>query len=168
MQLQETLQQKLKHTSERKPTMPNMNIDNFLQLTGRIETKDMSKAILENKDGSRKIRFTMAVQDNYRKKDGTQSKQDIPVEAFIPAAMVKVENGVESYGIYSTLRTGDNISIIGHLEDNNYQDANGKMVYGGIIVRIDALKHRESKSTADARAAQKAAAAAVAAPADAE
>lgn len=138
--------------------MPMTNIDNFVSLTGRIETKNLEAGIMKNSDGSRKMRFTLAVQDNYRKKDGSQSKQDIPVEAFIPKEMVKVEDGVETLGIYSTLRTGDNISIMGHVEDNNYMK-DGKMVYGGILIRIDSLKHRESKSVADARAAQKAAAA---------
>lgn len=136
------------------------NIDNNLNLTGRIETTDMSKGLFKNSDGSRKLRFTMAVQDIFSKKDGTPSKQDIPVEAFIPAAMVKTdENGVESYGIYSTLRTGDLISISGHLMDNNYTDKNGNAVYGGVIVRIDQVKHRESKSVSDMRAQQKAVAA---------
>lgn len=137
----------------------NFNIDNNLVLTGRVETQDLSKGVFKNADGSRKIRFTMAVQDNYTKKDGSPSKQDIPVEAFIPANAVKVENGEESYGIYSTLRTGDLITVAAHLEDNNYEK-DGAMVYGGVIVRIDQLKHREPKSVSDARAAQKAAAAA--------
>lgn len=139
------------------------NIDNNLNLTGRVESQDMSKGLFKNKDGSRKLRFTLAVQDNYNTKDGQPSKQDIPVEAFIPASMVKTdENGVESYGIYSTVRTGDLISIAGHIMDNNYADADGKMVYGGILVRIDSLKHRESKSVSEARAQQKVAAAATA------
>lgn len=141
------------------------NIDNNGQLTGRIETKDMAAGIFKNADGSRKMKFTLAVQDNFTKKDGSVSKQDIPVEAFIAKNAVKVENGVESYGIYSTLRTGDLVSIAYHLEDNNYKDASGKMVYGGVIVRVDSIKHREPKTVSDARAAQKAAPAA--APAEA-
>lgn len=142
------------------------NIDNNGVLTGRIETQDLSKGIFKNNDGSRKIRFTLAVQDNYNRKDGSPSKQDIPVEAFVPAAAVKTENGVETYGIFSTLRTGDLVTVAYHLEDNNYEK-DGQMVYGGVIIRIDQLRHREPKSVSDARAAQKAAAAA-ATPAEAQ
>lgn len=136
------------------------NIDNNLNLTGRIETQDLSKGIFKNSDGSRKVRFTLAVQDNYTLKNGQASKQDIPVEAFVPASAVKTdEKGNETYGIFSTLRTGDLVTIAAHLEDNNYDDKDGKRVYAGIIVRIDQLKHREPKSVSDARAAQKAVAA---------
>lgn len=131
------------------------NIDNNLNLTGRIETRDLAAGIFKNNDGSRKIKFTLAVTDNFKKKDGSASKQDIPVEAFIPANAVKKDaNGVESYGIYSTLRTGDLVSIAGHLEDNNYMGRDGKMIYGGLIVRIDVLKHREPKTVSDARVMQ--------------
>lgn len=134
------------------------NMDNNVTLTGRVETTDLSKGIFKNADGSRKIRFTLAVQDNYQTKDGKQSKQDIPVEAFVPASAVKVENGEETYGIFSKIRTGDLVTVSAHLEDNNYMK-DGQMVYGGVIVRIDQLKHREPKSVSDARAQQKKAAA---------
>lgn len=131
-----------------------INLDNNLTLTGRIETTDLAKGLFKNSDGSRKLRFTLAVQDNFQSQ-GKPSKQDIPVEAFIPASMVKTdENGHETYGIYSTLRTGDLVSIAGHVMDNNYEK-DGKMVYGGIIIRVDAIKHRESKTVSDMRAAQK-------------
>lgn len=143
------------------------NIDNNVALTGRVMTKDLAKAIFKNSDGSRKMRFTLAVQDNFTRKNGETSSQSIPVEAFIPASAVKVENGVETYGIYSTLRTGDLVSVAAHLEDNNYTDKGGKPVYGGVIVRIDTIKHREPKSVSDARAAQKDVAAQAAAPAQA-
>lgn len=144
------------------------NMDNMGMLTGRIETKNLAGGIFKNSDGSRKMRFTLAVQDNFMKKNGEPSKQDIPVEAFIPASVVKTdENGNETYGIYSTLRTGDLVTIQFHLEDNNYEK-DGQMVYGGVIVRIDQIKHREPKSVSDARAAQKSAAAAAVAPAVAE
>lgn len=132
------------------------NMDNNVSLTGRIETQDLSKGLFKNQDGSRKMRFTLAVQDNFTKRDGSASKQDIPVEAFIPASQVKVdENGVENYGVYSTLRTGDLVSVAAHIEDNTYEK-DGKTVYGGVIVRVDSIRHREPKSVADARAAQKA------------
>lgn len=139
------------------------NIDNNVCLTGRIESRDLSKGIFQNKDGSRKMRFTLAVQDNYKSADGQYGKQDIPVEAFIPKNMVKVDEatGEENYGIYSTLRTGDLVTVSGRLMSNNYMK-DGKMVYDGIIVRIDQVKHRETRTASEARAQQKAAATAVA------
>lgn len=141
----------------------SMNPDNLVNLTGRIETKDMAAGIFKNNDGSRKMRFTLAVQDGYQKKDGSTGKQDIPVEAFIPASQVKTDDtGVETYGIYSTLRTGDLVNVMAHLESNNYEK-DGKMVYGGIIVRVDYIKHREPKAVSANRETKKSAEAAYAA-----
>lgn len=139
------------------------NIDNNTNLIGRIESRDLSKGLFKNKDGSRKMCFTLAVQDNYRGADGQYGKQDIPVEAFIPKNMVKVDEatGEENYGIYSTLRTGDLIAVSARLMSNNYEK-DGKMVYDGIVVRIDQVKHLETRTASEARAQQKAAAAAVA------
>lgn len=136
--------------------MPNFNIDNNVTLTGRVMTQDIQKGIFKNSDGSRKMRFTIGVQNNYRDSDGKYGIQAIPVEVFIPAAMVKAENGAESLGIYDTIRTGDLITVSAHIMDNNYKDKKtGEMVYGGIIVRVDSFKHRESKAVSEARAEKK-------------
>lgn len=136
----------------------NFNADNTVNLTGRIES-NIEKGTFKNADGSYKMLVTLAVNNSYPNKDGSYGKQDIPVQIFIPAKMVKTENGVEKFGIYSTLRTGDLVNVIGHLEANNYVDKNGQKVYGGLIVFCDHIRHREPKSVADAREANKVAAA---------
>ena len=134
----------------------NFNPDNFVNVTGRIES-DIAKGTFANQDGSRKMRITLAVQNSYKGKDGKYGKQDIPVDIFIPAKQVKIdENGNEDLGIYGNLRTGDLINVIGHLQTNNYVGKDGKMVYGGIVLQCDTIRFREPKSVSDARAANKA------------
>lgn len=136
--------------------MPNFNMDNFTMLTGRVMTQDLKKGIFENKDGSRKMRFTLAVQNAYKDKDGNYGTQPIPVEIFVPASMVTQKDGVESLGIYDTIRTGDMLAVSCHVIANNYEDkTTGKMVYGGIILRVDSFKHRESRKVSEERAAKK-------------
>lgn len=133
----------------------NMNHDNLVNLTGRIEN-DLNKTTFKNADGSRKIKMTLAVQNSYVKQGAKPGKQDISVEIFVPAANVKVdEQGNETMGIYSTFRTGDLVNVLAHLENNNYEK-DGQMVYGGLVVRCDSIVHREPRKISDARAAARA------------
>jgi single-stranded DNA-binding protein len=90
-----------------------------------IVTKDAK--VFPNKDGSRKIKFTVAVKDSYKGKDGKRGAQFVPFEAFVPAS--KQTNGVFDY-----IKKGQMVAVSAEVRNNNYTDANGEMKYGIVLV----------------------------------
>lgn len=121
------------------------NMRNFGIVTGRL-TKDPD--FHDNRDGSRKIRFTIAAQNQFADKDGKRGSQFIPLEAFIPAK----QNG---NGVYGYLEQGDLVSCSYTLQNNNYKDKNGEMVYG-IVQLVDSVTLLETKASKEARLAARA------------
>lgn len=127
---------------ERETTMKN--IRNYGIVTGRL-TKD--PAVYNNSDGSRKIRFTVAAQNQYTDGDGNRGSQFIPLEAFIPAK--QADNGPFDY-----LDCGDLVSCSYTIQNNNYKDRNGEMVYG-LVLLVDSIALLESRTSKEARLAAK-------------
>lgn len=127
---------------ERKTTMKN--IRNYGIVTGRL-TKD--PAVYNNSDGSRKIRFTVAAQNQFTDSDGNRGSQFIPLEAFIPAK--QADNGPFDY-----LDCGDLVSCSYTVQNNNYKDRNGEMVYG-LVLLVDSIALLESRTSKEARLAAK-------------
>ena len=115
------------------------NIDNSGVLTGRL-TDEIKEFV--NRDGSRSLRFTIAVQDAYRGRNGAKNSQFIPVEAFLPA-----NRGI---GIYAHVHKGDKVSVAYSLRNNNYTDRNGVIHYG-ITVFVEEIRLQEPKSITTAR-----------------
>ena len=78
------------------------NIRNYGMVTGRL-TADPDVRV--NADGSRKVRFTVAVQNSYADKDGKRGSQFLPLEAFISAdrsgdgAYGCINGGEKVYGL---------------------------------------------------------------------
>ena len=68
------------------------NIRNYGMVTGRL-VRDFK--VCNNRDGSRKILFTVAAADNYKRKDERYHSQFISLEAFIPGN--QKDNGVYDY-----------------------------------------------------------------------
>ena len=56
------------------------NMRDFGIVTGRL-TRDPD--FHDNRDGSRKVRFTVAAQNHFTDKDGKRGSQFIPLEAFL-------------------------------------------------------------------------------------
>lgn len=131
------------------------NIRNNGTIIGR-PTKD--PVIFTNKDGSRKVMLSIAVQDNYTGKDGKKNTQFVSLEGFVRAD--KPNNGV-----YDIIHEGDLIGVEFSVRSNNYQK-NGEMVYSQVLF-IEGIDLLESKVITDARQARKAEAAATEAPAPA-
>lgn len=129
-----------------------MNPLNNTVLTGRL-VSDVK--VFPNSDGSQKVRFTLAVKQNFKsgpdKKYGTSM---IPVEAFLSKENV----AVRGLGVYGNIHEGDLVTIGASIDSNNYEK-NGAMVYG-LVVRIESIQMLEGKAVTQKRQAEKAAAAA--------
>lgn len=136
-----------------------INPGNFCVTIGRL-TDDVR--VFANKDGSRKIRFTLACEDNHKDRAGNRGTQFIPVEAFV--SKTNPDNG-----IFERIHKGDLIEAISTIKNNNYTDAQGVMQYQTILF-CENIKLLESKTVTDARLAGRATAAnaATATPAPAE
>lgn len=116
-----------------------MNLSNFGTIEGR-PTRDI--VIKENKDGSKKALFTVAVQNNYKSKaTGKKESQFIPVEGFIPAG--------QGNGVYDLIHKGDLIGIAYELKSDSFEK-DGETQYK-LIVKINQIDLKESKATTDAR-----------------
>lgn len=126
-----------------------MNMNNYAILKGRLVA---DPAVFANKDGSSKVKFTLAVEDNYKGKDGKRGSQMIPVEAFTKDF---------SKSPFASIHKGDKISAQCSLRTNNYTDKDGKAVYSTVVF-VENIQFEESKSVTEARAAENAAKAAAA------
>ena len=124
------------------------NIRNYGIVTGRL-TKD--PAVYNNADGSRKVRFTVAAQDQFTDGHGNRGSQFIPLEAFIPAKQ-------QGNGAYDYLDCGDLVSCSYTVQNNHYKDRNGEMVYG-LVLLVDSVALLESRTSKEARLAAREAAA---------
>lgn len=116
------------------------NIRNYGVLTGRLTKEPM---IYDNRDGSRKIRFTLAVQDSFTDSEGNRGSQFIPLEAFISAKK-------QGNGVYDYLDRGDFITCSYTVQNNNYTDKNGEKVYG-LALLVDTVSILESRASKEAR-----------------
>ena len=122
-----------------------LNLNNYGIVTGRLTTDPF---IYQNSDGSRKIRITLAVSDNYKNTNGKRSTQFLPLEAFIPVD--------RKLGVFDMVHAGDKISAAYTVKNNNYTDKNtNKMIYG-LVLQIARISFEESKTTTTARQAAKA------------
>lgn len=131
-----------------------LNLDNVGFAEGRCSH---DPTVFDNKDGSKKVRITLALADNYKGRDGQRGTQYIPMEAFISADRF-ASNGL---GVYDNIKSGDKVKVEYSLRNNNYTDKDtGKPVYG-IVAVIDSIKMQEPKTVTDARHAAKAAEAVV-------
>lgn len=128
-----------------------MNLNNYGVLTGRLAKDPL---IFDNKDGSRKVKLTLAVQNNYRNKDtGEHEAQFIPVEAFIPSG----KNGL---GAYDYMHKGDKITVQYVVKATHYTDVSSNEIYAVVLqienVRLDETRtNTETKTTTQKRRTRK-------------
>ena len=124
--------------------MANTNLRNFGLAEGRL-TSDVK--IMENADGSASVRFTVAVDDNY-KKNGAKSTQFVPFRAF-----VKDKNAL---GPYAYMHKGDLIGVGYEVRNNNYVAKDGTPVYGIdlFVTSIDLKKTKKVDAQAETPAAE--------------
>lgn len=115
------------------------NIDNFCISTGRLVS---DPKFFVNRDGSRKVRFTVAIQNNFKNANGERDAQFLPLEAFIPANVTA--------SVYDLIHKGDKVTAEYAIYNNNYVDTDGIQHYD-LILRVDSLKMQESKAVTQAR-----------------
>ena len=120
------------------------NIRNYGIATGRL-TRDPEVRI--NSDGSRKIRFTVAVQDSFTAKGGKRGSQFLPMEAFITSDH-------SGNGPYDYMNEGDLVCCSYTINNNNYTDHNGQKVYA-LTLLVDDIALLETKASKEARKAAK-------------
>ena len=123
-----------------------MNTRNFGIVEGRLTRNPV---ILPNKDGSLKVKLTVAAQDNYTGKDGKRGTQFIGLDAFVRAD--KAETSV-----FNAMHEGDLVCLHYTVKTNNYTDKSGKEVYDQTLL-VQEVDLRESKTVTDARQARKSA-----------
>lgn len=132
-----------------------MNVRNNFQAIGRL-TADPK--VFDNADGSKKVRFTVAVKDNYQSKDPEgkmgYNSQFLPVEVFLSADRV-AKSGL---GVYANVHQGDLVAITGQVENNNFTDKTGAERYE-LVLHIETCDLMEPRSVTDARAVNRAVAA---------
>lgn len=115
------------------------NIDNNGVITGRLT--DEIKTFI-NRDGSRRLIFTVASQDAHRNRSGQKGTQFIQLTAFVPAN--------RNNTIYSLLHKGDKVSCAYSLRNNNYTDKNG-IQHFNLEIFVEGIKIQEPKSVTNAR-----------------
>ena len=128
-----------------------MNVRNNFQVIGRL-TADPT--VFDNKDGSKKVRFTVAAKDNFADKSGERGSQFLPVEAFVSADSV-AKSGI---GVYGNMHKGDLVAVTGQIQNNNYTDKDGTQHYD-LVLHIETRDLMEPKSVTDQRAIGRAVAA---------
>lgn len=113
-----------------------MNLNNHGIITGRL-TRDPK--IVQNNDGSHKVRFTVAAVDNFQTK-GEYRPQFIPLESYVrkDSHMLKV---------YDKLKKGSSITAATSIRTPDpYVDTNGEKVYP-LVINIDTIKINDYQKT---------------------
>ena len=121
-----------------------MNSNNFGLARGRLTRNPL---VFTNKDGSRKVKFTLALQDNYVGKDGMRGSQFVSFDGFVQAD--KQDNGV-----YDLLHQGDLVTVHYTVRSSNYKDKNDATVYSQVLfvqgIQFEESKHAAGSHTANA------------------
>lgn len=107
---------------------------------GRL-TRDPT--VLKNVDGSHKVMFTLAVQNNFKSgPDKTKGTNFVAVEAFVSA-------GKEGLGVYDYMHKGDLIGVEYSVRSSSYE-RDGKTFYTQTLL-VQSVDLMERKRTTDAR-----------------
>lgn len=121
------------------------NPGNMGTLIGRLARDPMS---FDNKDGSKKVRFTVFADRNYTTSGGARPSDGIPVETF-------VSKGVQGTGPYDHVHKGDLVALQYTLQMQTYTK-NGQPVYELKVV-AEEIKFLESRQITQRRLAGRAA-----------
>ena len=127
-----------------------MNLSNYGICEGRITKKPVA---MDNKDGSKKVFVTLAVQDNFASgKDKERKTQFLNLEGFVPKD--------RQSSVYEKMEVGDKVAIQYRVETPSYEK-DGQTIYKTALV-IENIQFKESMAEKTARQARHAADAAAA------
>lgn len=108
--------------------MRNMNTCNYGVAIGRLVRQPK---VYENRDGSHKVLYTLAVSRNFQNKEGRRDSDFVNLEAFLPAGR-QVEQSV-----YSRLRVGELAAVRYTIRTSTYTDASGESRFGVSLLTQD-------------------------------
>lgn len=123
----------------------------------RINTRNAGTAIgrlasdprfFNNKDGSRTVRFTVLVDQDYVNTNGERGTDAVPVERFIPAD--------RGNGVFDMAHQGDLVQVSYRATTDSYVDRNGERRYVTKLIVTD-VQLLESRKVTTARLAKRAA-----------
>lgn len=123
----------------------------------RINTRNTGTAIgrlasdprfFDNKDGSRTVRFTVLVDQDYVNANGERGTDAVPVERFIPAD--------RGNGVFDMAHQGDLVQVSYRATTDSYVDRNGERRYVTKLIVTD-VQLLESRKVTTARLAKRAA-----------
>ncbi len=127
-----------------------LNLSNYGICEGRITKKPVA---MDNKDGSKKVFVTLAVQDNFASgKDKERKTQFLNLEGFVPKD--------RQSSVYEKMEVGDKVAIQYRVETPSYEK-DGQTIYKTALV-IENIQFKESMAEKTARQARHAADAAAA------
>ena len=124
----------------------------------RINTRNAGTAIgrlasdprfFDNKDGSRTVRFTVLVDQDYVNANGERGVDAVPVERFIPAD--------RGNGVFDMAHQGDLVQVSYRATTDSYVDRNGERRYVTKLIVSD-VQLLESRKVTTERLAKRAAA----------
>lgn len=122
----------------------NMNTKNYGVAIGRLVRPPKC---YENKDGSHKLLYTLAVNRNYLGKDGKRGADFLNLETYLPPK-TPVEQTV-----YSKLCPGELVAVRYTIHTSSYTDATGERKYTFCLLtqEIELLETRSAKQAAQDR-----------------
>ena len=127
-----------------------LNMSNFGMCEGRVTKKPV---MMENKDSSKKVFVTLAVQDNFASgADKERKTQFLNLEGFVPKD--------RKASVYEKMEVGDKVAIQYRVETPSYEK-DGEKIYKTALV-IENIQFKESMAEKTARQARHAADAAAA------
>lgn len=124
----------------------------------RINTRNAGTAIgrlasdprfFDNKDGSRTVRFTVLVDQDYVNANGKRGVDAVPVERFIPAD--------RGNGVFDMAHQGDLVQVSYRATTDSYLDRNGERRYVTKLIVSD-VQLLESRKVTTERLAKRTAA----------
>lgn len=118
-----------------------MNLRNSGQAEGRLMG---NPTVFNNSDGSKKVVFTLAVENTWKDESGAPTIEALNFEAFVS----KAANG--KLGPYGLIEKGDLIRVEYNVRANNYTDKNGVQHYGQVL-RVNTVQFQETPNEKKAR-----------------
>lgn len=125
--------------------MARINTRNAGTAIGRLAS---DPRLFENKDGSRTVRFTVLVDQDYVNANGERGTDAVPVERFIPAD--------RGNGVFDMAHQGDLVQVSYRATTDSYVDRNGERRYVTKLIVTD-VQLLESRKVTTARLAKRAA-----------
>ena len=125
--------------------MARINTRNAGTAIGRLAS---DPRLFENKDGSRTVRFTVLVDQDYVNANGERGTDAVPVERFIPAD--------RGNGVFDMAHQGDLVQVSYRATTDSYVDRNGERRYATKLIVTD-VQLLESRKVTTARLAKRAA-----------